>query len=142
MTTRFSCYSVLALFALMPTGMLASEPVELARGEAPRHPQQPQVAVDTSGSIHVVYGTGDLVRYHRSNDGGRSFSEAIDLPAVHAMSLGMRRGPRIAATESALCVTAIGGKQGKGRDGDVLAFRSADGGRTWTGPTAVNDVAD
>ena len=30
----------------------------------------------------------------------------------------------------------------KGRDGDVLAMRSADGGKTWTGPVAVNDAAD
>jgi hypothetical protein len=54
----------------------------------------------------------------------------------------MRRGPRIAATDKAICVTVIGGKQGKGRDGDLLAMRSVDGGRIWTGPVQVNDAAD
>jgi hypothetical protein len=54
----------------------------------------------------------------------------------------MRRGPRIAVTDSAICVTVIGGQQGKGRDGDVLSMRSADGGKTWSEPQKVNDVAD
>jgi hypothetical protein len=36
----------------------------------------------------------------------------------------------------------IGGKQGKGRDGDVLAICSADGGKTWRDPVIVNDVPD
>lgn len=121
---------------------MAAGPVELAHGTAPGHPQQPQVAVDSSGAIHVVFGVGDKIRYRRSDDGGRSFSEPVELPAVHEMSLGMRRGPRIAATDSMLCVTATGGKQGKGRDGDVLALRSTDGGKTWAGPTQVNDVDD
>jgi hypothetical protein len=43
-------------------------------------------------------------------------------------------------TETAVVVTAIGGPQGKGRDGDLQAWRSADGGQTWTGPVRVNDV--
>ena len=47
------------------------------------------------------------------------------------MSLGMRRGPRVVASGEAVCITAIGGKQGKGRDGDLLAMHSADGGKTW-----------
>ena len=58
------------------------------------------------------------------------------------MSLGMRRGPRIAATKDAIVITAVGGKQGKGRDGDVLAWRSTDAGKTWQGPVRVNDIAD
>jgi hypothetical protein len=123
-------------------GVLASQPIELARGTAPRHPQQPQLAVDAKGIIHAVFGIHDTVHYCRSNDGGKSFSKSVELPRVNAMSLGMRRGPRIAVVGDALCVTAIGGKQGKGRDGDVLALRSNDGGQTWSGPVQVNDAAD
>ena len=131
---------LLAVFVLSPA--LASGPVELARGTAPQHPQQPQLAVDSKGVIHVVFGVEDEIRYCRSNDGGLSFTDPAALPAVYEMSLGMRRGPRIAALESALCVTAIGGKQGKGRDGDLLAIRSIDQGKTWEEPVRVNDVAD
>jgi hypothetical protein len=120
----------------------ASGPVDFARGEAPLHPQQPQVAIDSRGAIHVVFGVGDQIRYCRSTDGGATYSQPVDLPSVHEMSLGMRRGPRIVVTSDAICVTAIGGKQGKGRDGDVLAIRSVDGGRTWQLASQVNDVAD
>ena len=119
-----------------------SEPVELARGTAPQHPQQPQISIDGKGAIHVVFGVQDEIRYCRSVDGGRTFTAPTPLPNVHEMSLGMRRGPRIAALESALCVTAIGGKQGKGRDGDLLALRSIDQGKTWEESVRVNDVAD
>jgi hypothetical protein len=56
------------------------------------------------------------------------------------MSLGMRRGPRVAVAGKSIVVTAIGGEKGKGQDGDVLAWRSLDGGASWTGPTRVNEV--
>lgn len=56
------------------------------------------------------------------------------------ISLGMRRGPRICVRKGLVTITAIYGAQGKGRDGDIVAFRSADQGKTWTGPVKVNDV--
>jgi BNR repeat-like domain len=127
-------------FALLLTQAAhAARPIELASGTPPNHPQQPQVAVDGAGGIHVVFGIGDQIRYCRSADGGKSFSNPVNLPLVSNMSLGMRRGPRVAAAEHFVCVTAIGGKQGKGRDGDILAFRSTDGGKSWQVPTTVND---
>jgi len=142
---RHHCWTVVGtalLCAISPAMGWSSEPVELDRGAAPHNPQQPQVAVDAQGSIHVVYGIGDLARYRRSDDGGKSFSKAVELPAAHDMSLGMRRGPRIAVSDNAICVTVIGGKQGKGRDGDLLAMRSVDGGKFWAAPVQVNDAAD
>jgi hypothetical protein len=77
-----TCWRVgLAMCVLFaPALVSAGKPMELARGDAPRHPRQPQVAVDDRGSIHVVYGAGDLVFYRRSDDGGRSFLPAIQLP--------------------------------------------------------------
>jgi hypothetical protein len=38
-------------------------------------------------------------------------------------------------------VTAIGGEVGMGRDGDLQAWRSIDGGKSWLGPVRVNDDA-
>lgn len=136
---RFCVASLCCVFASLAT---ASEPVLIAEGNAPEHPQQPQLAVDSKGVIHAIFGVGDAIRYRQSNDGGRSFSELVTLPSVQDMSLGMRRGPRIAVSGPAVCVTAIGGKQGKGRDGDVLALRSTDGGKTWSEPVQVNDAVD
>jgi hypothetical protein len=134
--------AVLSFQFAFAIGALGAEPIELARGEASRHPQQPQLTVDAAGVIHVVYGVNDVVCYQTSADGGKAFSKPVELTFAHAMSLGMRRGPRIAAGDKGICITAIGGKQGKGRDGDVLAMHSTDGGTNWTGPVQVNDAAD
>jgi BNR repeat-like domain len=134
--------AVLSFQFVFAISAMGAEPLELARGEAPRHPQQPQLAVDATGAIHVVYGVNDVVCYRTSANGGQTFSKPAELTFAHAMSLGMRRGPRIAASEKGICITAIGGKQGKGRDGDVLAMCSTDGGKNWTGPVQVNDVDD
>lgn len=139
--------ATLCLFLITTTWTLhltlqAGEPIELARGSAPQHPQQPQVAVDRQDVVHVAFGVGNAVRYCRSGDGGKTFSKPVELPELGVLSLGMRRGPRIAASQSGVCVSVIAGKQGKGRDGDVLALRSTDGGQTWLGPVTVNDVAD
>lgn len=115
--------------------------IVVAEGTAPLLPQQPQIAVDESGKVHLVYGVQDDTYYTQSSD-GKSFSKPVKLPSVNILSLGMRRGPRIAVAKEHVCVTLIGGKQGKGRDGDVLAICSEDGGKTWLDPVAVNDVPD
>ncbi len=117
----------------------AGEPVVVADPSPPKHPQQPQIAIDTAGTIHIAYGANDDVRYARSADGGKSFSKPVSLGSGHVLSLGMRRGPRIAISGNAVCISVIGGKQGKGRDGDVLLFRSTNGGKTWEEPVTVND---
>jgi hypothetical protein len=136
--------AAIATILVLPLAQFASagQPIVLASGSAPNHPQQPQVAVDGLGGIHVVFGIRDQMRYCCSTEGGKSFSTLVDLPRVTNLSLGMRRGPRVAAGKGVVCVTAIGGKQGKGRDGDVLAFRSADGGKSWQGPATINDEPD
>lgn len=138
----FHVVAIVLLGAICPAIGMTSEPYELDCGTSPRNPQQPQVAVDSDGSIHIVYGIGNLTRYRRSDDGGKSFTKPVDISFDHEMSLGMRRGPRIAVFDKSICVSAIGGNQGKGRDGDVLAMRSVDGGATWIGPVRVNDTPD
>ncbi len=120
----------------------ANDPVLIASGPAANAPKQPQVAVGLDGSVHLVYGIGDTVQYARSSDGGVTFEKSLTAFRVPNMSLGMRRGPRIVTTESAIVVTAIGGRMGKGRDGDLLAWRSTDHGKSWQGPSQVNDAAD
>ena len=118
------------------------DPVVIATGRGAHAPKQPQAAVGDDGSVHLVYGIGDAVQYTQSLDGGSTFGKAMQAFRVPNMALGMRRGPRIAKTKTAIVVTAIGGQIGKGRDGDVLAWRSTDDGMTWQGPVRVNDAAD
>jgi len=131
---------VLGILLVVPSLVLrGGEPIELASGTAPQHPQQPQVAVDASGGIHIVYGVGDQIFYCRSDNGGKSYSKPAALPqTISSMSLGMRRGPRIAAGNGLICIIANGSKF-KGGHGDHVAYRSSDGGKTWQGPSVVND---
>lgn len=103
---------------------------------AERGARQPQAAIDDDGRIHVVFGVGDLIRHTASADGGRTFAAPTTVGSVESLALGMRRGPRVAATSGAIVVSAIGH-----RPGDLLSWRSTDGGRTWTGPTRLNAVA-
>lgn len=134
----------LLAFAAIAFGMprvAAAQPdtLLLATGSGTDAPQQPQCAVDPAGRTHVVFGRGSDVWYCRSLPTS-GFSEPVRAFSVPNMSLGMRRGPRITALRKTLVVTAIGGPEGKGRDGDVLAWRSEDDGRSWQGPVRVNDV--
>lgn len=118
----------------------AHGPRIVAEGTEPRSPRQPQVAVDGSGAIHVAYGVGDLVMYRMAGGDALDFGAPVSLELAPVMSLGMRRGPRIAASGDSVCITGVGGPLGKGRDGDVWAVRTCDGGRSWSKPARVNDV--
>lgn len=118
----------------------AGDAIVVARGAEPAAPRQPQVCVDAAGTIHVAWGSGDTV-FHRGIDAaGAMLGTDSALSLAPVMALGMRRGPRIAAAGNAVCITAIGGATGKGRDGDVWAVRSLDGGRLWSAPQRVNGV--
>jgi hypothetical protein len=140
MTTRVR-YAIAALLVSIANVMLAGQPVEIARGTAPQHPQQPQVAINSDGGIHVAFGTRissmqGSVSYSRSDDGGKTFSKPVKVATVNALALGMRRGPRIAISGKAVCISVIGHK-----DGNILLYRSTDEGETWEGPETVNDEA-
>ena len=116
-------------------------PVVISSGTGRLSPRQPQAAVSTDGTIHVVYGSGDAVFYSRSTDSGATFSRPEHAFDSSNLPLGMRRGPRVAASKDSVVVTAIGGAMGKGKDGDVLAWRRTPDGK-WSGPVRVNDVDD
>ena len=127
------------LLCLVAVPAAAGEALVVARGRGAQEPRQPQAAVDEEGTIHVAWGSGDRV-FHRAARADASFGDESVLALAPVMSLGMRRGPRIAASGGSVCITAIGGATGKGRDGDVWAARTRDGGRTWSEPVRVNAV--
>ncbi len=116
----------------------AEDSIVVAQGSADRVPLQPQAWASSQGLIHIVYGIGTELHYCRYD--GVALSPPARIAQVPNLSLGLRRGPRIAEANNTIVVTAIGGPKGKGQDGDVLAFRSLDGGISWQGPTRVNDV--
>src|SRR5262245_44523015 len=112
----------------------------VVRGGRERPAREPQVAVSPSGQVFVTYGVGNDLYTAASTDGGRTFGPPREVGTGGVLSLGMRRGPRIAATSQAVVIAAIAGAQGKGADGDVVAWRSTDGGQTWSGPRRVSDI--
>ena len=127
-----------ALLMLLPAFVSGSEPFTIISGSGERSPKQPPACVDSRGVAHVTFGVGADVYYCRTGvDEKPSPLVAFQVPN---MSLGMRRGPRIAHAGDAIVITAIGGPQGKGADGDVLAYRSLDGGKSWLGLVKVNDI--
>lgn len=100
---------------------------------------QPQLAV-VNDDVYMTFGRNDRIAVARSTDGGATFGAPVTLPDAGVVSLGMHRGPRIAGTSRALLVAAVIGRKGGGADGDVVVFRSADRGATWTTPMVINDV--
>jgi hypothetical protein len=101
--------------------------------------RQPQLAAD-GHAIGITFGAGDSVYFAGSTDNGATFNKPVLVSTRGKLSLGMHRGPRIAMTPEAIVISAITGKKGRGADGDIIAWRSADGGRTWSEGVPVNDV--
>jgi hypothetical protein len=102
--------------------------------------QQPQLAVDAEGTVHVTFGSAGEVFYTNSVDGGASYREPWKVASVASLALGRRRGPRIAAAAASIVIAAIGGSTTDGAGGDLFAWSSPDKGESWHGPVRVNDV--
>jgi hypothetical protein len=134
--------AMLAVFAATNLSLMAlsAEPVCVVPEGTLKDARQPQAAVTAEGTIYVAFGAGHALYCSVSTDGGKSFGKPVHVGSVKALSLGARRGPRIAADGKQVVVTAIGGERGGGKDGDVLAWRSNDAGKTWAGAVRVNDA--
>ncbi len=126
------------LLLLIPALAFGSEPFAIISGSGEQSPQQPQACIDRQGIVHLTYGMGDAVYYCKIEASEKPLPRlAFRIPN---MSLGMRRGPRIAHAGDAIVITAIGGEKGKGADGDAVAYRSLDAGESWIGPVKINDI--
>lgn len=132
----------ICVLSAIPCSLFGGSPAVIAIGSDNSTPKQPQAVIDSRGKAHVVFGDGEAVFYCQSADGGKTFSKPNQAFSVANMSLGMRRGPRVAIANDNIVVTAIGGPIGKGRDGDLQAWNSPDGGKSWSGPVRVNDEAN
>lgn len=111
-------------------------PVEVIPS-AVRGGSQPQVAVAPKGKIHIAFGKGTAIYHTVSSDQGRTFSPPVQIADVPKLALGMRRGPRIAATDSVVTVSAISHAQG-----NLHTWTSKDGGATWSQAKQINTVAN
>jgi hypothetical protein len=123
---------MLTLLALLFAAALAPE-------NATVEYRQPQMAADAK-IVAVTFGAGNAIYFAASRDQGRTLSAPVKVAEAPLLSLGRHRGPRIAITRSAIVISAVvGTKTPPGSDGDLKAWRSTDGGKTWSSGVAIND---
>lgn len=110
--------------------------------------REPQLAA--AGSIAALaFGSGSDIFVAVSTDEGESFAKPVRVAEAPVVPLTRHRGPRIVIAGNTIVVTAVVGdteaksehSHGLPSDGDLLAWRSTDRGKTWSKPVRVNDVA-
>jgi hypothetical protein len=102
--------------------------------------RQPQLSAQGT-NVGIAYGSGNAIYFARSTDSGKTFGAPVLVSETGRLALGMHRGPRVSYAGPNVVISAIVGEPGKADDGDLLAWRSADGGKTWSTPVRVNDAA-
>lgn len=118
--------------------------------------KQPQLAAGPNGAVTLAFASGNGIWLARSNDGGRTFAHAAKAVTLSKMMAGRHRGPRVVMSGNTIVVSAISadavapGHAGKhagpaasgapSAGGDLVSWRSTDGGRTWSKAVVVNDV--
>ena len=149
---RFRFFPAIAISIALGGFCLAQAPA--SRTEI-ANAAQPQLTLGSDGRVWMVYGQagdappaahadGQKHQGHQppgrsgdvfvvsSQDGGATFSQPSKVASVPKLMLGMRRGPRIAAQGDRITVTIIAH--------ELLAFTSADAGKTWSEPATINEV--
>ena len=91
--------------------------------------------------VAMTYGARNAIYFVRSDDAGRTFSKAVKVFEAPYIALGMHRGPRIvSAGKNTLVISAITGTV-RGKQGELMSWRSTDGGKTWSSGKRVNNVS-
>ncbi len=94
--------------------------------------KEPSVAVSPTGGVFVVAAQDGAISVAAASSGSK-FGEPVKVARVEKLMCGMRRGPRIAAGQKSVVVTAI-----SAATGDLSSWRSTDHGATWSEPVRVN----
>ena len=96
--------------------------------------EQPQLTMDQSGTIRLVFGNADQIFYATSLDKGETFSQPVVIGQVNEMHLGMTRGPQLASSRDYSVVTAMD------KNGNIHSFRLTHKTGTWEKTGNVNDL--
>jgi hypothetical protein len=127
---------------LFMAALLVIGPVDKA---APN--RMPQMAASKSLTA-VVFASQSSIWFAASKDGAQTFSTPVKVTGVPAMAVGRHRGPHIVISGKTIVVSAITGStvsqnphaHGNPENGDLVAWRSEDEGRTWSKPVVIDDV--
>jgi hypothetical protein len=96
----------------------------------------------------MTFGAGNAIYFSASRDAGVTFSNPVKVAEADVVPLTRHRGPRIAISGRAIVISAVMGKtlsheqhaHGLPSDGDLVVWRSLDGGQKWSQGIVVNDV--
>ncbi len=110
--------------------------------------REPQIAANPS-TVVLTFGAGHTIYFSASHDHGTTFSTPAKVAEAGIIPLSRHRGPRIALSGNAIVITAVAGSKadqgphahGLPSDGDLMIWRSTDGGKTWSKGRAINDVS-
>src|SRR5687768_16413527 len=111
-----------------------SAPVEVTPQEL-HEGVQPQLAISPAGKVHLTFGLATAIYHTRSND-GRTFTLPVKIAELDKLVLRMRSGPRIAATNDTIRITAI-----SHATGTLHGWGSTDDGKTWRDQGSLNSIA-
>jgi hypothetical protein len=139
--------------------------VQLFSGAGEPPYRQPQVATD-GRDVGIAFGAGNTVYFVKQVRDG--FSTPVKVASATFLALGRHRGPRVVMTPDAIVISAIVGRkqpgahkmaghhdmakhhetgsagprpaEGADQDGDLVSWRSTDGGKSWSSGVRVNDV--
>jgi hypothetical protein len=109
--------------------------------------REPQLAASRN-LVALAFGSGNSIFVSTSTDKGRKFSPPVKVYEGGIVPLSRHRGPRVVISRGTIIVTAVVGHtaeqglhaHGMAADGDLIAWRSTDGGKTWRGGVRINDV--
>jgi len=96
----------------------------------------------------LAFGSGHGIYVATSTNEGTSFSKPVKVAEVPVLPLNRHRGPRIVISKGTIVVSAVTGSEvatgphshGLPSDGDLFAWRSEDGGKTWSKRVRINDI--
>lgn len=97
--------------------------------------QQPNLAIDTKGTIRMVYGDEENIYCITSTDNGVKFSKPVLVASLAGMHLGNTRGPQIASSVSLSIIAAMD------KNGNIHTYRLEHKSNIWRKGTNINDIA-
>lgn len=109
--------------------------------------REPQLAANSS-TVALTFGAGKAIYFSASHDRGTTFTEPVKIAEAAILPLSRHRGPHVALSGNAIVITAVTGNKldegthahGLPSDGDLVVWRSTDGGKMWSRGKPINDV--
>ncbi len=106
----------------------------MVRGSILGDGAQPQITIDLSGTVRVIYGNADKIYCATSSDNGVTFSKVKLVGEVKEMHLGMFRGPQAASSKNYTLVSAMD------KQGSIHIFQLNHRSGEWAEKKIANDV--